>query len=251
MSEGEREILADWSRLGMLWNVPASARTPDVEALMVQSLQLIRQNPRMLVLLCSWLAIFWRCVGRDRLLQLARGASPEDQATLGIMLATADQWIAPAVFASRLRHLEPLAPPRPLLDADRDRPALARLARLEASSISRSWGLWSLPVQQKPEAIRPVSWVQANNPLLRTRALFKGSLKTSLLASITAARASQISATDLARQCGVTRKAVYDALEDLRFAGLLPGKTDRPGNRRQKTPALCYTPTVAAVSIGR
>jgi len=176
----------------------------------------------MLVLLSTWLSMFWRCVDRDRLLRLASSAPAAEQATLGIVLGTADSWLPAPVFAGLAARLTPVQPPRPLFDSYRARPALARLAELEASPVSRRWGLWCLPIGRKPNAIRQTEWVLNKNPTLRTRALFKGSLKTSILAALDAAEATPVGPTALALECGVTRKAVYDALQDLRFAGALP-----------------------------
>lgn len=221
MKDVERHILGDWSRLGILWNVPASRRTPDVESLIVRSLALIPDNSRMLVLLSSWLSVFWRCVGRDRLLRLAFSVSAEEQAALGIVLETTNSWLPAPIFAGLLKRLTPVEPPRPLFNSYRARPALARLAELESSPIARRWGLWCLPVERKINGIRPTKWVLDKNPALKSRALFKGSLKTSILAALDATGALPVGPTTLARNCGVTRKAVYDALDDLRFAGML------------------------------
>ncbi len=52
------------------------------------------------------------------------------------------------------------------------------------------------------------------------RSLFKGSLKTSLLAALDGSSVD-IGITNLATQCGVTRKAVYEAMDDLSFSGLI------------------------------
>jgi len=221
VKDAERHILADWSRLGILWNVAASRRTPDVESLIVRSLALIPDNSRMLVLLSSWLSVFWRCVGRDRLSQLALSVSTEEQAALGLVLETTNSWLPASIFAGSLKRLAPVEPPRPLFNSYRARPALARLAELEASSIARRWGLWCLPVERKMNGIRPTEWVLDKNPALKGRALFKGSLKTSILAALDAAGALPVGPTTLSRNCGVTRKAVYDALDDLRFAGMV------------------------------
>lgn len=218
----EEDLLAEWSRLGILWCVPASRRTPDVEQLIVRSLSLVGRNPRVLILLGSWLSVFWRCVGRDRLVQLALAAPPMEQAVLGIALETADVWIGSSVFSGCAKRLSHVAPPYPLLEVERERPALARLSQLEASPVSCRWGLWCRPIEPKLDAIRPVRYVMETNPSLKTRAMFKGSLKTSLLAAMRASGAPPTSPTELAHQCGVTRKAVYDAIEDLKFVALLP-----------------------------
>jgi hypothetical protein len=77
------------------------------------------------------------------------------------------------------------------------------------------------PVERKTNGIRPAKWVLDKNPALKSRALFKGSVKTSILAALDAAGALTVGPTTLARNCGVTRKAVYDALDDLRFAGMV------------------------------
>lgn len=86
--------------------------------------------------------------------------------------------------------------------------------------MARSWGLFARTFDAKPEAIRPAAWIMEHNPVLLERALFKGTLKTSLLAIFHAG--GDTSTSGLARACGVTRKAVYDALADLRFCQLVP-----------------------------
>jgi hypothetical protein len=172
----EDDLLADWARLGVLWNVPASSRIPDVECLIIDSLSFVRGNARLLVLMTTWLSIFWRLVDRERLLSLAVAASPFEQATLGLVLETAQQWVTSPVFAVVTSKLAPLTSPRPLFEADQGRPALTRLAELEASAIARRWGLWCMPILQKPKVLRPESWVLDANPLLARRAEAKPSV---------------------------------------------------------------------------
>lgn len=218
----ESQILAAWARLGIAWNIPPARQTPHLETLLIQSMAFVPTNARLPVLLANWLSVYWRCVGRDSLRTLAQSASPRDQATLGLLLDTADQWLPTPVFRGLTQTLIPVANPEPLLLADQARPALARLAEIEASPISRRWGLWCLPIEPKPDAIRPPSWVLKTNPTLRMRSLFKGSLKTSLLSALEtlAPAAAPATVTTLARHCAVTRKAVYEALADLQFSGM-------------------------------
>ena len=216
----ESHILAAWARLGIAWNIPPARQTPHMETLLVQSMAFIPSNARLAVLIANWLSVYWRCVGRDSLRGLAQHASPRDQATLGILLDTADQWLPTPIFRGLTRRLSPMATPQPLLLTDQTRPALARLAELEASPISRHWGLWCLPIEPKRNAIRPSSWVLKTNPALRFRSLFKGSLKTSLLSALETLDPSAATVTALSRQCHVTRKAVYEALDDLQFSGM-------------------------------
>ncbi len=52
----------------------------------------------------------------------------------------------------------------------------------------------------------------------------QSALKTSLLSALHAAGRRECGISELAEECGVTRKALYDALEDLRFAGLLSAR---------------------------
>jgi hypothetical protein len=217
-NHSEQGIVADWSRLGITWNVPPARRTPDVELLVINSLDVVPANPRMLVLMASWLAIYWRCVGRDRLLSLARKTTPRRQATLGLLLETVNGW--EPVFGLMIRQLQPLETGEPLLDHDRGQASLTRLAELEASAISKRWGVWCQPIERRDNAIRPPSWVFRVNPSLRLCSLFKGSLKASLLSAI-AAKPGEFGITSLATQCGVTRKAVYEAVDDLIFSELV------------------------------
>ncbi len=173
MTAEDRQILADWSRLGIAWNVRPAQRLPDVERLIVRSLSMIPTNARLLVLMASWLTVYWRCVGRDRLMASAANAPAPEQATLGIILQTVDGWLGIPVFVASLRRLHPAYSPEPLLEADRESAAMARLAAIEASDVSRRWGLWCLPIDRKLDAIRPPTWVFKVNRMLRTRCLFK------------------------------------------------------------------------------
>jgi hypothetical protein len=216
----QRFILSQWSCLGIAWNVPPCRGTPDVEELICRSMPLVPTNPRILVMVASWLLRYWRCVGRDRLKVLAQQTSARDRATMGLMLETVDGWLASAVFRTVYQDLATLAPSEPLLNADRERPALRHLIQVEASAMSRRWGVLCLPFEQKLDAIRPDSWVFEHNPRLRVSSLFKGALKTSLLAAL-GRPGAKISVTRLARECGVTRKAVYEAMDDLAFSGVM------------------------------
>ena len=77
---------------------------------------------------------------------------------------------------------------------------------------------------RKPPSIRP-PWVLKTNPTLRTRSFSKGSLKTSVLSALETLTPPAVPATvtTLARQCAVTRKAVYEALADMQFSGMPKG----------------------------
>lgn len=235
MSPSDRDILAGWSRLGIAWNVPPADSTLDVERLLLRSLSEVPGNARMIVLVASWLSVYWRCVGRDRLAVLAQAATVREQATLGVLLETVDEWLPTAVFTGLRGELARMDEAEPLLRMDRQRPALARLAELEASAVSRRWGLWCLPIERKLEAVRPADWTWHINPALRIRSFFKGALKTSLLSAMDAREGGKLSITGLARECGVTRKAVYDAMEDLQFSKLAAchaAKSPRPSSAK-------------------
>jgi hypothetical protein len=116
-----------------------------------------------------------------------------------MMLETADSWLPAPVFARLTARLAPVVPARPLFSSYRARPALARLAEPEASAVSQRWGLWCLPIERKPNGVRQAQYVLDKNSSLKTRALFKGSLKTSILAALDAAGAkSSVMSSDVA-----------------------------------------------------
>jgi hypothetical protein len=115
----------------------------------------------------------------------------------------------------------PAPAPLPLLAADRASPGLIEFAHSRASRLSRRWNLWVEPIEMKPNAVRPLDWIMEKNPSLQVRAVFSGSLRSSVLACLQYDVPSGASEAKLARLCGVTRKAMHEAVDHLQLCSMI------------------------------
>lgn len=126
---------------------------------------------------------------------------------------------------------------RPYFDIERTNDALWQRAKRRASATSRRWGLWIEPIRLKYDALRPASWMVRQNPSLAFRADFKGDLRATIILVLQAAPESGESVSELARQCGASRTAVVNALEDLELGQRI---------RRERHGRVCGAQLVAA-----
>ncbi len=237
MREELDRVIADWTQLGILYGAAPARRAPDVEDLLLRTAAALPRFARLLPTTVTWLVQYERLVCRHRLAHLAAAlADAEAAAALGLLLDFARQHTQSShlnlvVCACRRTH-----PPKPLFAIDRRSAALAKLAEAQASATARRWGLWTPQPALKGEALRPVSWVMRKNPSLRYRAIFQGNLRASILATLAADPQAGRSESDLARACGVTRKALREALDHLAFCGLVRREAEGARTRAVLTP---------------
>lgn len=78
MSEPADAVLSDWARLGILFNVPAGRRTPDLERLLIRTAEEMPHNARLLPAVLTWLTRNERLVARHRLAQTAKDVEPAE-----------------------------------------------------------------------------------------------------------------------------------------------------------------------------
>jgi len=213
-------LVAQWARLGVAFNVRPASRADDLESLIVQTARHAGSEPRLFIMAASWLARCSLLVAHHRLRQMAVEQLEGDAlACLGLLIETAGRFQPCGHLDGVLRVCRPAKPPHPLFEVDRSLPGLAELAEKKACVLSRKWGLWSEPVDQRSDALRPIEWILDHNPPLRLRAVFQGGLRASVLACL--AVDEVCSEADLSRRCGVTRKAVHEAVDHLWFCGLV------------------------------
>jgi len=90
------------------------------------------------------------------------------------------------------------------------------IAQRRAREASHRWGLWTPPIQLKPDALRPVDWVLARNPTYRGRIVRKGDLRCRILEALRRDAGGRAhSESELARLVGAARTAVRKALRAL------------------------------------
>ncbi|MCE5326379.1 MAG: hypothetical protein LLG01_08165 [Planctomycetaceae bacterium] len=214
-------LVAKWARLGVMFNVPPWRQTPDLEGLLIETVSQIPDNPRLFVMTATWLGRYSPLVARHRLAVMAAELPDPASAVLGLLLDTAAE-ITPAASMEMVRaRCRPAPAPMPLFTADRTTPALRAPARSAASTISKRWNVWAEPVDSKADALRPADWVMQHNCSMKVRAVFRGTLRASVLACLEHHVPAGASEAELARLCGVTRKALHEALDHLELCDMI------------------------------
>lgn len=235
------QLLRDWRTLGVDVAVQPSARTPDLESVILRTAALMPDASRLFPIGFSWLATYQTLVARHRLARMADEiAGREHLAALGLLLDAVRHETGSPHLTLAIGRCRPLGSAVALLRSERD-PVYLPIVEGEACRLSRKWGLLTPMPAVKTDAIRPINWVLKANPSLRARALLGGNLAASILATIVAEPDSGASESALARACGATRKAIRDSLTYLDFCGLIDripapgGTTIRPRRRYEFT----------------
>lgn len=214
----------DWAQIGVLFACEPSGTAPDPERLLLETARKCPENARLLPLAVTWLVSYGQFVARHRLKRLVQdNLEEEPRAVLGLIIDEAVQHGATRELLIVSDVCRPLGAPAPLSGAQRGRPALARIAERRASELSRKWGVWTPPVELKPDAVRPVSWLLGHNPGYRERIIRKGDLRVSIIETLRrdVPRRSVRSELALAQLSGATRPAVRKALGALELEGVV------------------------------
>lgn len=219
---------ARWARVGVLFHVSPHPHTPDLERLLLETTGQLQENPRLLVMTATWLSRYHRLIARHRFARMVgEYQDPNALAALGLLLDT----VAARANLHELGPVKSLCRPAPtampLFNVDRATPAMAAFVHRRASRLSRKWKLWAEEMELKPEALRPLGWILEANPSVQMRAIFGGNLRASILACLEFDRPDGASEAELARLCGVTRKAVHEAVEHLEFCSFISRRRTR------------------------
>lgn len=215
-------VIAQWVRLGAMFNTSASQREVDLERLLLDTARCAATHSRLFILAVSWLARYGQYVAKHRLAQLiARELENEYRQAMGLLLELAREKGARNShrFNRAIEACGRTIDERPLLDVDRRNDFFVQKAKENASALSLKWGRWMEDFALKDDAIRPASWIVKHNRSLQYRADFKGDLRASILAELESNSAAGESESELARACGVTRAALIDALDKLVLSG--------------------------------
>lgn len=231
----------DWARVGVLFGCEPSRRTPDLERLLIDTARKCPDNARLLPLAVTWLVEYGQFVARHRLKRLVQTElEPEPQAILGLLIEEAVRLGATRELLIVSEECFPLLPAVPLSRVQRDQASLAHVSERRASDVSQKWGVWTPPVELKPDAVRPVTWLLDQNTEYRERIIRKGDLRVSIIETLRRDVPGQIVASEaaLSRLSGATRAAVRKALDALRLEGLVdigqgaPNERDHPVSLR-------------------
>lgn len=235
MSEASLDSLErDWAQLGVLFACDPSGSAPDPEKLLLDTARKCPENARLLPLAVTWLVSYGQFIARHRLKRLVQDKlEAEPRAVLGLILDEAVRHSATRELLIVSDACRPLRAPVPLSRAQRDKPALARIAERRASELSRKWGVWSPPTELKPDAVRPVSWLLGRNPGYRERIIRKGDLRVSIIETLRRDLPKQRARSELAlaKVSGATHAAVRKALAALVLEGSVTIGAAPPNNR--------------------
>jgi hypothetical protein len=207
---------AQWTRIGVMFNVVPADETPDLERLLIDTARVADQDPRLFGMAATWLSRYGHFVAKHRLVRMIREElNAPEQALFGLLVGFARRFGKKPLLSSVLRVCRPLVNPQPLFAVDRSSPAFAKLVADHASGISREWGLWTDELEPSYDALRPVEWVLAQNQAFRVRARFQCDLRLSVLMCLKYESLESASEAELVRRCGVTRAAMHKALDIL------------------------------------
>jgi hypothetical protein len=190
--ERTETMLSQWQKLGIEFGVKPAERTADIERLLVDSAELLVVHQKLLVPVASWLCRYYRIVCKHRLAKTIKDIScPETIDVLKSLFSFVKQEASTEHFNLAIKACGDFLN------------AAADIGGVEYASI-------------KEPGI-----VMRDNPDLHYRAIFSGGLKASVIVSLIHATEFGISESALAKNCGVTRKALRDALEHLEFCQLI------------------------------
>ncbi len=217
-----KSVLMRWSKLGAAFNVEPVDSTPDIEQLLVDTTMVLSENARLFSVVVSWLCKNYRLVCRHRLAIFAMKISDkQSSAALGLLLDSVKSILDIDHFNIVIKKCSPLVNPEPLFAVDRSSEKLAAIAEASSSKSGCKWGLWCEDVQLKNGILRSSSWIMVENSDLQNRAVFNGNLRASILETLIHDRQAGQSESALARCCGITRKAVREALDHLEFCQMV------------------------------
>lgn len=214
----------DWARVGVLFGCEPSRESPDLERLLIDTARKCPDNARLLPLAVTWLVEYGQFVARHRLKRLVQTElEPEPQAILGLLIEEAVRHGATRELLIVSEECYLLSPAVPLSQVQRDQDSLTRISERRASELSQKWGVWTPPVELKPDAVRPVTWLLDQNNEYRERVIRKGDLRVSIIETLRrdVPGHSVASEAALSRLSGATRAAVRKALDALRLEGVI------------------------------
>ena len=229
----ESEVLAAWTRLGVLLGTSAGAEAPDLERLLLATARFAPGNARVFGLAVGWLATFGHLVARHRLKHLIQAElEPEHQATLGLLLDMAARHGAPQALCATVRPVCRKSPQRTALFTAYRTAGLEALAQSQSCPEAIRWNLYAPDFPPREDTLRPRAWVVAHNPDFGSRAAYKGDLRSSIVETLRhdLPKNGIASESGLARLCSATRPALREALGDLELENKIIWDKGRSGN---------------------
>lgn len=212
------DLRARWSRLGFSFGSEMAKTSPDLEALLVESLEHFRGDSRLFLGAATWLKSYGSLVDGHRLAQLLEErVTPLTSAILGALLTAASS----PHLKGLLARCQALETEELLFEVMATNPVLRSKVEAGAFPEIRRLGLLVDDLTLKPDALRPTSWVLRQNPELQVRALLGANLRASVLNHLLGSPTTSPSISRLARDLGRSYPSVHAAVGALLSAGLV------------------------------
>lgn len=169
MTEEElSKVFQNWSRMGVAFGAGPSSNPPDPEQLLLDTAKACPDASRLFICAVTWLVEYGQVIDANRLVDMSlQSLSPEEQATLGLLLETAVEHKASRHLISRIGELAVAPTPNFLFKVDQ-RFSTERVAQT-ATPTSRRWGRWMQAFELKTDALRSHSYVLEHNPEIAGR----------------------------------------------------------------------------------
>jgi len=227
-------VISQWVRAGILFNIPPSTTTPDLERLLLATAKSCETNPRLFITVVTWLTRYGTYIARHRLKHLIiTELNPEYRPVLALIIDSAITNGASHRLNIILEACEPASNPRPLFQIDQTDDWMTDLVKKTATNTSQKWGRWVQPFELKFDALQSPVHILRNNEQFKSRALRRGDLRCSILEVLhhDVKNSRLPSESALARKCAATTNAVRKALDQLEIEGIILRATTRTGNR--------------------
>lgn len=227
MPNQPNNLIAQWTKAGVLFNTTPSAQSPDLERLLLETARQSPTNARLFIMAVTWLSHYSVLIAKHRLRHLIiHELEAEHQPTMGLMLELALEAGACEGLKKSIAQCNSSQTPGPLFHVMRKNPTLEKLAQTRASEASRRWGRWTQPFELKYDALRPARWIAENNPEYRLRAAHRGDMRSTILETLKRDETDRkvISEAQLSRACSAHRAGVRSALDGLELEGLIERK---------------------------
>jgi len=231
------QVIAQWVRVGVLFAGRRSRHAVDPERLLLETACLAPGSARLYAAAVSWVSRYDSFIARHRLKRLiADELEPTSRAALGLLLDLAIKHGASRTLNIAAEVCGKCDAPYPLLDVHARSATRRRLARRSACPEALRRGLWAPDVEIKRDALRPASWIIAQNPTFRERAIRKGDLRCTILETLRRDAPARELASEqaLTRLCAAQRVAVRAALDDLEIEGVRLRRDDPTDRRRTR-----------------
>lgn len=200
----------EWAQMGVLAAARRSSRwAQDPEALLLLTLDVGREDPRLFDEVLDWLVRNEALISVRRLRTLCEG--PEDER----LSAAAIEWVK--------RHRRPHAPVRELEAPNPETEALFRSADLpilRADPVFSAFGFARPPVQARGKSREPDPTAPINFAFRLRQLLGVGARAEAARYLLTAATESATVA-EVARSSGYSKRNIQEALTSLHFAGVV------------------------------